>query len=199
MRAIKTISVPEPCKRHWEQMHVVDSGRHCESCCKTVVDFTVMNNAEIIAFLSVNNNACGHFNRVQLQGLNNSLNPGRPPRSLWINFLSGIVLGISFSSYKANAQGQAPANLYQIRKDSVQHIYPRRNNKRAKPVGWAEGSVNSINIDVAPTAGSATASNLGLNEIACNSMVGGISVKGYSFWGLLLHRIKWPIRKILGH
>ena len=50
MTHIKNISIPQPCSQSWQQMTPVEQGRHCESCCKTVVDFTPMSNDEIKDF-----------------------------------------------------------------------------------------------------------------------------------------------------
>src|ERR1700744_4376736 len=56
MDNIQNISIPQACHQAWQQMNVVNEGRHCEHCCKTVVDFTTMTNNEIIAYLSTKNN-----------------------------------------------------------------------------------------------------------------------------------------------
>jgi hypothetical protein len=62
------ISIPESCHESWNGMLPNQKGRHCQSCQKTVVDFTNMTDAELIGFFKKNNrNACGRFSNDQLQ------------------------------------------------------------------------------------------------------------------------------------
>ena len=62
------ISVPKPCHENWSKMTPKEKGRFCQSCSKTVVDFTKKSKEEIQQYLSENfgNSVCGHFRREQL-------------------------------------------------------------------------------------------------------------------------------------
>lgn len=62
------ISVPKPCHEDWSKMTPKEKGRFCQSCSKTVVDFTLKSKEEIQEYLSKNfgNRVCGHFRREQL-------------------------------------------------------------------------------------------------------------------------------------
>jgi len=64
-----TIRIPDPCAENWNAMTPAGSGRHCDSCCKVVVDFTKMQPSEIRDYLVANRGqrVCGHFNSAQLQ------------------------------------------------------------------------------------------------------------------------------------
>lgn len=73
MNNIKNISIPQACHQSWQQMNEVNNGRHCEHCCKIVVDFTKMTNHEIIDHLSTKNNVCGRFEQEQLNNVNHWL------------------------------------------------------------------------------------------------------------------------------
>lgn len=74
MANIKSVNIPKPCHESWQTMAPVIGGRHCQSCCKTVTDFTIMNNDEIIAYLSSSNNkVCGRINDQQLNSINREL------------------------------------------------------------------------------------------------------------------------------
>lgn len=62
------ITIPQPCHEDWEKMRVVNSTRrHCASCEKTLVDFSLMSDDEIASYLRYNNkNLCGRFSKAQL-------------------------------------------------------------------------------------------------------------------------------------
>ncbi len=61
------ISVSEPCHENWSKMTVNEQGRFCQSCQKTVTDFSMMSDKEILNYLSQRNtNLCGRFTDDQL-------------------------------------------------------------------------------------------------------------------------------------
>jgi hypothetical protein len=62
------LKVAEPCHEDWQNMSPNAKGRHCQSCAKTVVDFSIMTNAEIISFFKNKpQNVCGRFTDKQLE------------------------------------------------------------------------------------------------------------------------------------
>lgn len=50
MRESLRLSIPEPCHEDWAKMLPEEKGRHCRQCCKRVVDFTAMSDAEVVRF-----------------------------------------------------------------------------------------------------------------------------------------------------
>jgi hypothetical protein len=60
------ISIPTPCHEDWNDMTPKEQGRHCGSCCKTVVDFTTWQPQEILLHFKSNKNVCGRFTADQL-------------------------------------------------------------------------------------------------------------------------------------
>jgi hypothetical protein len=62
------IHIPQPCNKEWNNMTTDGDGRYCNSCDKTVVDFTHMNKEEIQNyFLSKKDERiCGHFSAFQV-------------------------------------------------------------------------------------------------------------------------------------
>ena len=62
------ISVPEPCHEDWNSMTPEQSGRFCNSCSKSVVDFTKMLPQAVQEFFITNTdeNICGRFQLKQL-------------------------------------------------------------------------------------------------------------------------------------
>jgi hypothetical protein len=60
------IQVPAPCTQSWEEMQTVPGGKFCDSCEKKVIDFTLLNDRQIIDILRKNNKGCGRFTDEQL-------------------------------------------------------------------------------------------------------------------------------------
>ncbi len=85
-----SISIPEPCHENWSEMTPVEKGRHCQSCQKTVVDFTRMPKVQIAEYITAQNgNLCGRFSSDQL---NVELIPPKPSKS-WLKY-AAIILGL---------------------------------------------------------------------------------------------------------
>lgn len=56
-----------PCHEDWDIMTEVKKGKFCASCSKTVVDFTLMSDQQIIDYIAnQKRNTCGHFKTDQL-------------------------------------------------------------------------------------------------------------------------------------
>jgi TonB family protein len=61
------VEIKEPCSENWDKMKIGLVSRHCDSCEKSVVDFTKMNRGEIIMQLLNNPNeqVCGRMRKGQ--------------------------------------------------------------------------------------------------------------------------------------
>jgi len=62
------ISIPKPCHEDWSKMTQKEKGRFCNSCAKTVIDFTKKSNDEIQEYFQQHREkkVCGHFYQKQL-------------------------------------------------------------------------------------------------------------------------------------
>jgi len=61
------ISVPEPCAENWNEMTPTEQGKSCSKCATNVIDFSVMTDQEIVAYLKNNKGkTCGNFEENQL-------------------------------------------------------------------------------------------------------------------------------------
>lgn len=71
MNKLFKITIPKPCHENWNTMTPNQKGRFCNSCAKTVVDFTQKSPKEIQDYLIENKNqrVCGHFKRKQLDSI----------------------------------------------------------------------------------------------------------------------------------
>lgn len=61
-------SIEDPCHEDWDQMKPESKGRFCETCCKTVVDFSSMSDFSIVNYLEgkKNESVCGRFRPDQM-------------------------------------------------------------------------------------------------------------------------------------
>jgi hypothetical protein len=60
------INIPTPCQEDWNAMTPNAKGRHCDSCAKTVIDFTNWQTHDIVTKLQTTPNVCGRFIDTQL-------------------------------------------------------------------------------------------------------------------------------------
>ncbi|MBF8149833.1 energy transducer TonB [Winogradskyella sp. F6397] len=69
MKSYYSISIPKPCHKDWSQMTPNEKGRFCQSCSKSVIDFTTMSQHEIQEYLAANEGKklCGRFKISQLE------------------------------------------------------------------------------------------------------------------------------------
>lgn len=71
MEAKHKITIPKPCHEDWNKMTPDETGRFCNSCSKSVVDFTQMLPDEIQDFFIKNKGkkVCGRFKNKQLDSI----------------------------------------------------------------------------------------------------------------------------------
>jgi hypothetical protein len=88
------LHVPSPCHEDWAAMKPEEKGRFCGSCSKTVVDFSLMSDREVLGYLAgVSGKVCGRFTEDQLQ---RELMP--PPQRknkawvIWNLMLAGLLI-----------------------------------------------------------------------------------------------------------
>jgi len=104
MKNYFSISIPDPCHENWNKMTPKAKGRFCDSCAKTVIDFTQMETFEIQSFISDNreNRICGHFKQTQLDSINLRipLHVIERPKSFYKAFLLAlfVTMGTSLMS-----------------------------------------------------------------------------------------------------
>lgn len=64
---MKNFAIPKPCQQNWENMLPDEKGKFCNSCVKSVYDFTQSSSAEIKDIYDAENgNICGRFQKEQL-------------------------------------------------------------------------------------------------------------------------------------
>lgn len=118
------IYVSNPCTQSWENMTPEAQGRYCQSCCKTVTDFSGMTDQEIISIIKASSGEiCG---RLHVSQLNRKLVEPAAPRK---SFLPAAVFAslITFVSQAEAGTPPAPMALYSdttSKDDPIQDTLP---------------------------------------------------------------------------
>lgn len=61
------LTIPEPCHEKWNAMTPNEQGRFCNQCSKTIIDFTKLNDQQIIRLIKkTTSGVCAHVNSSQL-------------------------------------------------------------------------------------------------------------------------------------
>lgn len=62
-----TLTLPQPCSENWEGMTPTEKGRFCLNCQKAVIDFSALNDSQIIELINgTKEQMCGRFHPQQL-------------------------------------------------------------------------------------------------------------------------------------
>lgn len=63
------MKINTPCHENFSSMLKIENGRYCNSCSKSVIDFTKYNNEEISEYFlkQSNDEVCGRFKKYQLK------------------------------------------------------------------------------------------------------------------------------------
>lgn len=110
------LSIPQPCHEDWNKMNPNEQGRHCNSCAKTVVDFTNMSDDDVKNFFlnKTTERVCGRFKQKQLQQIVIDLpqNIFRIEMPIWKRFLvaSLVVFSTTLFSCNTSINGQLVQN-----------------------------------------------------------------------------------------
>lgn len=158
MLPIQNISVPKPCHENWNQMTPVEQGRHCDQCCKTVIDFTLLTDAEVINYLTLENNVCGRFSENQLHRLNHQQQRIVVIKSNWRRVTAILLVAGFFSITRADGQVSKNARSHQRKLARSYQI----------PVDHRTIKKSASKVDAPLIAQSVT-----VNEIKINPTIGG--------------------------
>lgn len=122
------ISIPEPCHEDWSKMTTKEKGRFCQSCSKTVVDFSNKSKEEIQQYLQEHfgQQVCGRFRSEQLDSITLEIPAATFQQSLSFHKLFLLVLLLVmgttlFSCQQSNGKKQPIENVILI--DSISEEY----------------------------------------------------------------------------
>lgn len=113
-------TIAEPCHEKWNAMTASEQGRFCNSCQKTVVDFTRMTDRQVLDYMSkAAGSVCGRMTDRQLNRSFTSYDV-QQTRSF---SLQALVLGTAISAFSAlNTYGQHKVGKMRPVKGEVQQV-----------------------------------------------------------------------------
>ena len=101
MKAIQ-LTIAEPCHENWNQMLPEEQGKFCLSCQKTVVDFSVMSDRQVLEYFEKDTgNTCGRFYGDQL---NRPVSITKDKRTNRWKYILQLLIPAVFAMHKAKAQ-----------------------------------------------------------------------------------------------
>jgi hypothetical protein len=109
------LRIASPCDEDWSAMWPEEKGRFCGACSKTVVDFSMMTDEEVIQFLGrAGQNVCGRFAEEQLERDYSLVATDR--RRGWRGWWHWLVAGLLVT---AEARGQVPVKTEVVKVERV--------------------------------------------------------------------------------
>ena len=103
------IQITNPCLENWNEMSEVEQGKFCSHCQKTVIDFSMKTDAELLEYFAQHTSFCGRFRNNQLDRI---IETPKPTVKRLFDFYSkaaALFFTIfSFKSYQTKAQSPHP-------------------------------------------------------------------------------------------
>ena len=122
------LSIPTPCHENWNAMTPNEHGRHCDSCNKTVIDFSLFTDKQLVEFFNkTSSRICGNFNRFQLE------------RELVYveqrsNFLHKLLFGLAITAgFAGSANGYNNYNVNPLSEQGLRPTSPKSNALENEP------------------------------------------------------------------
>jgi hypothetical protein len=105
MKAQTYLHIPKPCHEDWDKMNPTQQGRHCESCCKTVVDFEMMTDQQVLNFFAhAKGETCGRFSDDQL---NRALEETQLQKKKGWQWFVATIASMLFFANRSSAQDRS--------------------------------------------------------------------------------------------
>jgi TonB-dependent SusC/RagA subfamily outer membrane receptor len=122
------ITIPTPCHENWDTMTPEEKGRFCSVCSKTVRDFTIASDEEIInVFSNVTEEICGNFYESQLN------------RNLQYSYINSVLVKFAVGFFlttgglvSVQAQKNIPKDTLQTEKIDEVVIFPEFGKRQTK-------------------------------------------------------------------
>ncbi|WP_178986080.1 energy transducer TonB [Winogradskyella helgolandensis] len=146
MKPHYSISIPKPCHEDWSKMTRNEQGRFCQSCSKSVIDFTQMPQQGIQDYLAINTGEkiCGRFKVSQLKQIRIEIPEQvlQQQRSFHKLFLLALLISMGTSLLNCSDQNGRTKKI-----DAVEVI----STLEAKSMQTPEITASKVNIDTSKT------------------------------------------------
>ncbi|MGC1472070.1 MAG: energy transducer TonB [Psychroserpens sp.] len=131
MKTRYSISISKPCHENWSEMTLNQKRCFCQSCSKTVVDFTKMKTDDDQAFIYENKDQCicGHIRQSQLATINLQISETVFEQTVSFHKLFLLALLIAMGTSLLSCQDE------------------KGNTKKVESIEIVEKSVDSLDID----------------------------------------------------
>ncbi len=147
------LQVEDACPADWNKMTAHEQGRFCGQCGKMVIDFSQMNDQEIVNQIrKASQGLCGRFYEDQLmRELNANISFSKNPiwRGKWTGIAAGLMLVGFLSVGAANAQDMLTGDVVVVeskpRKDKMSADLPSTNKQVKVSVKVSQDSIK-VNI-----------------------------------------------------
>lgn len=140
------IVIENPCSQNWDEMKADAIGRFCQSCQKSVIDFTTQSDEEIKSFLKEKQGEqiCGRFYNHQLHRIRIEIDQNILVSNIpfWQKFL--VVLLVCFGSDFLGVDfvfGQTEADSVPVKTEQVDSLIPLA---IAEPDSTLEVKIDSV-------------------------------------------------------
>jgi hypothetical protein len=119
------LSVPEPCTENWDNMTPNERGRHCASCDKTVIDFSLFSDKQLIEFFSkATDKICGRIPKFQLE---RQIIFSEPPKHPFFNkllFGTALAAGLTINAAAQQNDTKPQTTKTTKEKENIESINP---------------------------------------------------------------------------
>lgn len=119
------LSIPQPCKESWDDMKSSGEGRHCTNCNKTIIDFSLYSDKQLLEFIKKSKDQlCG---RLSVAQVNRPIFYAEPQNHFLHKLLFGsaLTIGIACSANANYNPNQKPLiEQYELIKDNSAQEQP---------------------------------------------------------------------------
>jgi hypothetical protein len=123
------------CSANWNEMLPTSCGRFCESCNKTVIDFTAHSTQDIDAYFKANPGTCGRFRLEQVERDKIPLRvPIRIPSAMLIALTTAAITPILAPAMKPGIRLEQPIHPDPFQSESYPDSLIRPNKVQICPI-----------------------------------------------------------------
>ena len=127
----KKLEIKNPCSQNWDEMTPKGKGKHCNSCNKVILDFTEMNDVDLVKMLQSGKYSCGLFTKQQMgtRYLEKEKNLSR--KRYWSAIAASIVAGtLQLTSSYGQTQIPVRQNAPVVNRSTAEKLFENKNEPK---------------------------------------------------------------------